>query len=384
MNLHASCYKGVHVGSSGFTLVELLVVIAIIGILIALLLPAVQAAREAARRMQCSNHLKQIGLAVHNFHDSHKGIVPSVLMNGNSNRVSAFGLLYPYMEQQALYELFSKEPYANASGVLYPGFVVSNHWWSTLTDDQRRGFASVSTMLCPTRRSGVQMNDNRTDNESDGGNNPNGGGPLGDYALVAATTQGSNGNWWDLQLETSVQWHKGPFRLANSQVTGTRLSWTPRDTFSFVTDGLTNQFFIGEKYIPLGRLGCANANYNGNDPVQSRLGGDCSYLQVGLRRTPFSARGLVQYERYDAGNSSINTEIVCPILRPSDFAKDDTPSPHIPLYHPLRTMAFGSWHPGVCQFVLGDGSVTSVSVTTSLSVLRAYAVVNDGGSASLP
>ncbi len=106
----------------GFTLVELLVVIAIIGILIALLLPAVQAAREAARRSQCTNNLKQIGLACHNYHDVFKSL-PFICggtgagsgsfgtywtwspTSTSAYRLSGFVGLLPYMEQQPLYDM---------------------------------------------------------------------------------------------------------------------------------------------------------------------------------------------------------------------------------------------------------------------------------------
>jgi len=100
----------------GFTLIELLVVIAIIGVLIALLLPAVQAAREAARRGQCTNNLKQITLALANYHDSHRAFPPDGSRsddgnNGRMNPQNRFSMqvhLLPFLDQPALYEQFNQ------------------------------------------------------------------------------------------------------------------------------------------------------------------------------------------------------------------------------------------------------------------------------------
>jgi prepilin-type N-terminal cleavage/methylation domain-containing protein/prepilin-type processing-associated H-X9-DG protein len=91
----------------GFTLIELLVVIAIIAVLIALILPAVQSAREAARRAQCANNLKQIGLAIQQYHVSHNCLPPGQLLYFNWLDISALVHILPFLEQQPLFNAFN-------------------------------------------------------------------------------------------------------------------------------------------------------------------------------------------------------------------------------------------------------------------------------------
>jgi len=138
-----------HAKRSGFTLIELLVVIAIIGVLIALLLPAVQAAREAARRVQCVNNLKQIGIALHNYHDT-IGVFPFGM--GARFRYNVFfwysaqAMLLPYMDQAPLY---------NAINFNYPIESGNNQWgppWAmdAFVVNSTATSTKVAVFLCPS------------------------------------------------------------------------------------------------------------------------------------------------------------------------------------------------------------------------------------------
>ncbi len=115
--------------SKAFTLVELLVVIAIIGVLVALLLPAVQAAREAARRMQCSNQLRQIGLATQNYHDTNLKLP---IASAEGTNISCLAQILPFLEQQSLRDLVNEE-----------------RSWSHSSNESAK-LTLVSVFLCPS------------------------------------------------------------------------------------------------------------------------------------------------------------------------------------------------------------------------------------------
>ena len=159
---------------SGFTLVELLVVIAIIGILVALLLPAVQAAREAARRMQCQNNLKQIGLAIHNFHDAKKILPPAqrqswdLAQNKTVAGHSWATFILPYIEQQAIHDKYDFSPNLN---------------WDDLPNDAATGPIRnrIATYICPSAPTVRPTNSNR--------------GYL-DYPATTERTWPTGGNTW--------------------------------------------------------------------------------------------------------------------------------------------------------------------------------------------
>ncbi|HYO25405.1 MAG TPA: DUF1559 domain-containing protein [Lacipirellulaceae bacterium] len=199
-----------------FTLVELLVVIAIIGVLVALLLPAIQAAREAARRSQCSNNLKQLGLAVQMHHDAKKAYPPARNATDTKSVSWAYYCL-PYMEQQAIFQAYQK----------------------SLDDFDDKNAATfrtpVPTFFCPSRRSPA------ADRDFDNNDAPTmkpAAAAGGDYAANA----GDDFN----PLESS----DGPRNPANFDSNEAGPIYTQsKINERHVSDGLSNTIAIGEKWV---------------------------------------------------------------------------------------------------------------------------------------
>ncbi|MGL6194587.1 MAG: DUF1559 domain-containing protein [Thermoguttaceae bacterium] len=355
----------------GFTLVELLVVIAIIGILIALLLPAVQAAREAARRMSCSNNLKQVGLAIHNFHDAKKGLPPTAVCIG---RPSFWGLLYPYIEQQSLYSRLCHEDFDTVTS--------NSAWWNgtdeipeqyRLTEADRKGFGSVPGYRCPSRRSGTATTTGFTNGTYTQGHGPEPGpGPQGDYAVVYISDYAVGGQWWDAANgldQNNINPCRGPIRPSVTPDPSKLQNWETRDDFSWWKDGTSNQFVVGEKHIPASLIGqCSPSGTTGWEDQS----GDCSYLASGGWRTGPMGRTVVYGWRSDREIPNGNE---LPLASPNYTSPNRW----------LNGYGFGSSHAGTCLFLLGDGSVRSVSNTTPVfPILFSLSHVRDGKSVSLP
>lgn len=215
----------------GFTLIELLVVIAIIAILIALLLPAVQQAREAARRTQCRNNMKQLGLALHNYHDTHKAFPPAAIGRCTAPDLNASGIpmLLPGLDQAPLYNQFNFSlTTSNREGAGYESGTVGTH----TSDPAANGnlipvTTRVEAFLCPSD-SGRERTDSSLYRPSATDAT---GGALTNYDFITTSTTYYNscGDWAAATATTKAMF-------------GDNSKCQVRD----VTDGTSNTVMMGE------------------------------------------------------------------------------------------------------------------------------------------
>jgi prepilin-type N-terminal cleavage/methylation domain-containing protein/prepilin-type processing-associated H-X9-DG protein len=327
--------------SAGFTLVELLVVIAIIGVLVALLLPAVQAARESARRMQCANNLKQLGLAAQNLHDTQGTLPPAYNMrhnggNGGDGYFTWFAHILPYVEQQS----------AAGQINLKSGFAVAPNQVSELAQ------IHVPTFFCPSRRRGR----NNMKPTSSTGLVALGlaGGTTSDYAAVGLGD--------DVRVPLPDGFIVSPTNRAeamppahNPHVNNVLESVAGSTRLKDIEDGTSNTALIGEKHVS---KACLNVGVGTAD--------------VGC------ADGSVLGMRFYAQLHSVRY-LEFPLAR---GAQDAIASPSTPTSG-VHWASFGSWHSGVCQFAFVDGSVRAVANHTSLTTLWKLGDRRDGQAVNL-
>jgi type II secretory pathway pseudopilin PulG len=359
-------------------------VIAIIGLLIALLLPAVQAAREAARRMSCSNNMKQIGLAIHTFHDAHDGVPPITVF---ASRGPALAHLYPFIEKTSLYDMITDPVREGFMVFPHPNIASGNYaadaWFTQkLTKDEQKSFA-ISSYICPSAgRSGTPIRYPATAGTYDGVGYC---GPISDYTPIVASTSGTECRGFGVAREQGwggggtgnalyISKNFSALRVSvytiPEGVTPTNdtnmLGWKPRDTFSWWSDGTTNTIVIGEKMIPQTYI-----NSTG-DPKREW---DGSYFAT------HASYGWDIMQSYRGGRPIFRNRV--PQVAPRSLAcmqlntKPSSGQKNCGGVGTDAALTFGSSHPNVCHFVNGDGSVRSVEYTISPDVLVRLAFVED-------
>jgi hypothetical protein len=286
------------------------------------------------------------------------------------------------MEQQSLYDLIGGMTWASDTSrvgfdmIVYKNTAVSpraagtRSWWDLLSEDQKKGFGSVATYRCPTRRGSSENIYEGT--VSDTTDCP---GPLGDYAIPVM----ASGFWFYHFVPSSqsahVDRHFGPLRVAiitTTKSSGVRdfSKWEPRDTMAWLSDGTSNQFLVGEKHIPIGRLGISKTGSAG--AANQCFTADMTYITTG--RWAAGAARSVKSNLYRFSNSSDGQD---------DKDSSGTYVNCVNTNHDGSGRSghygFGSWHPGICPFALADGSVKAFPNTTSDAVIRAFGKVIDGG-----
>ena len=307
----------------GFTLIELLVVIAIIAILVALLLPAVQQAREAARRSECKNKLKQIGLALHNYHDVHSTLPPGGILAGTTCTSSGRGapwtvMILPNMDADNLYQSFQFE------GTATDKFVSSNLELPT-TGANRNAFLLLNPLYqCPS--------------DPNNGKNPQQGnymGMMGSGTPGTAPCTGGNAG--------------RAFR--NNGV----LYLNSRTQFRDLTDGLSNVMLVGETKYMLGPGGRPDNHWFGWAST--------------IRGTANSVVGTLS-----AAELPIND-------LDGDGSKWDTAfgngGKNPPQGQGVQQRMLGSFHTGGCHILMADGSAHYFNETIDINIYRQLGARDD-------
>ena len=309
----------------GFTLIELLVVIAIIAILIALLLPAVQQAREAARRTECKNKLKQLGLALHNYHDTNRcfppgGVVFENVTSGTGQTWCNSGdatqgapwtvMILPYLDDSPLYNRFNFNQRLTASFTSQTSSSsANNELW----------FMSNAKFQCPSDPA-----------SQNGVNNSNYLGVQGGGPSTLVNCSGGNSN----------EFYNNGVLYANSQ---TRM----RD----LTDGSSNTFMLGETKYMVTKDGTTSTFYLGWS----------SSIRLGSGST------MPHPVTMAAAREQINSRTVTGGTAPSSGADSRT----------SYSRLFGSFHEGGCHMLLADGSTHFLSENMDLSTYQQLGIRND-------